>query len=322
MNLAHIHLLINHFPTVGFMVGIGLFLFGLFGKSNELKEASLVVFLGIALLTVPIYVSGNAAQAVVCQAPAETPANACPNPEPGVTLAAIQEHESVALYGLIFMLATGAFAWLGLWQYRRLQHFPAWNLVIILLLTLCTFTIMSRASTLGGEIHHQEIRDIASATAPDPHPFAREVGTFVVKRTWVWPTCETLHFVGLSLLFGVAALVDLRMLGMMRSIPFAALHRILPWGILGFGLNTITGMLFFVGAPQQYTGNPVFHWKMALMMLAGINTLYFTIFDEPWVVGKDDDAPFRAKMVAATALILVVGVLYCGRMLPFLGNAF
>src|SRR5215469_910954 len=153
MNLAHVHLLINHFPTVGFMVGIGLFLFGLFGKSNELKEASLVVFLGIALLTVPIYVSGNAAQAVVCQGPAETPANACPNPEPGVTLAAIQEHESAALWGLIFILATGAFSWLGLWQYRRLQHFPGWNVMIILLLTLVTFVIMSRASTLGGEIH-------------------------------------------------------------------------------------------------------------------------------------------------------------------------
>ena len=63
-------------------------------------------------------------------------------------------------------------------------------------------------------------------------------------------------------------------------------------------------------------------WKMVLMLLAGINTLYFTIFDEPWTIGKDEDAPFTAKLVAATALILVVGVLYCGRMLPFIGNAF
>jgi hypothetical protein len=81
-------------------------------------------------------------------------------------------------------------------------------------------------------------------------------------------------------------------------------------------------MLFFVGAPQQYTQNPVFIWKMALMMLAGINVLYFTIFDEPWTVGPGDDAPFTAKAVAASALVLVVGVLYCGRMLPFIGNAF
>jgi hypothetical protein len=322
MNLAHIHLLLNHFPTVGFMVGIGLLLFGLFGKSNELKEASLVVFLGIALLTVPVYVSGNAAQAVVCQAPGDTPPGNCPHPEPGVTLAAIQTHESVALFGLIWMIATGAFSWLGLWQYRRLSRFPAWNLGIILFLTLMTFVVMSRASTLGGEIHHQEIRDAADAAIPAAGQFGRALGTFVVKVTWVWPTCETLHFIGLSLLFGVAALVDLRMLGMMKSISFKALHRLLPWGILGFGLNTITGMLFFVGAPQQYTTNAVFHWKLALMMLAGINVLYFTIFKEPWEVGAGDDAPLTAKVVAVAALILVVGVLYCGRMLPFIGNAF
>src|SRR6516165_4213978 len=175
MNLAHVHLLINHFPTVGFMVGIGLFLFGLFGKSNELKEASLAVFLGIALLTVPVYVSGNAAQSVVCQTGEETPANVCPNPEPGVTLAAIQLHESVALFGFIWMIVTGAFSWLGLWQYRRLSRFPAWNLGISFFLTLMTFVVMSRASTLGGEIHHQEIRDAANAAAAAADPFGRAV---------------------------------------------------------------------------------------------------------------------------------------------------
>jgi hypothetical protein len=123
-------------------------------------------------------------------------------------------------------------------------------------------------------------------------------------------------------LFGVAALVDLRMLGMMRSISFNALHRLLPWGILGFGINMITGMLFFIGAPGQYTSNPVFEWKMILILVTGVNVLYFTIFDEPWEVGSNMDAPMGAKAIAASALVLVLGVLYCGRMLPFLGNAF
>ncbi len=58
------------------------------------------------------------------------------------------------------------------------------------------------------------------------------------------------------------------------------------------------------------------------MMLAGLNVLYFTVLDEPWVLEAGDDAPLTAKAVAVSALILVLGVLYCGRMLPFLGNAF
>jgi hypothetical protein len=108
----------------------------------------------------------------------------------------------------------------------------------------------------------------------------------------------------------------------MKSIPFSALHRLLPWGVLGFGLNVITGMLFFVAASHQYTSNPVFIWKLGLIMLAGINVLYFTIFDETWVLGPGDEAPLRAKFMAATAMVLVVGIIFCGQYLPFLGNSF
>jgi len=112
------------------------------------------------------------------------------------------------------------------------------------------------------------------------------------------------------------------MLGWIKGISFSSLHRLLPWGVLGFGINMITGMLFFVAASDQYTTNTVFHWKLALMMLAGLNVLYFTIFDEPWDIGARDDAPFLAKFVAATAFVLVIGVIFAGRMLPFLGKAF
>jgi hypothetical protein len=108
----------------------------------------------------------------------------------------------------------------------------------------------------------------------------------------------------------------------MKGISFQALHRMLPWGVLGFGINMITGMFFFVAASDQYTTNTVYQWKLVLIMLAGLNVLYFTIFDEPWEVGAGDDAPPMAKFVAASAFALVIGVIFCGRMLPFLGKAF
>ena len=66
---------------------------------------------------------------------------------------------------------------------------------------------------------------------------------FVTGTKWMWPICETLHFVGLSLLMGVVLLVDLRMLGFMKSVSFPVLHRLLPWGILGFGMNVMTGLV-------------------------------------------------------------------------------
>ena len=307
MDLAHLHLLLNHFPTIGTIMGGGLFVLSLITNSDDLKRASLVVLLGISLIAIPTYISGNGAQDAVKSLP-------------GVSKTLIETHEGAALVALGFIEVTGAFAWLGLWQFRRLARVPNWNLAVILVLTAVTLGLMARASNLGGEIRHGEIRTEHGIVSRDG--LARTVGSFVTDTRWMWPTCETLHFIGLSLLMGVAFLVDLRVLGVVKGVSFASLHRLLPWAALGFGVNVITGMLFFVGIPGQYIHNTTFYWKMALVMLAGLNAVYFTLLEEPWELGPKEDAPLTAKIAAASAMLLWVGVMYCGSMLPFLGNAF
>jgi hypothetical protein len=312
MDLAHIHLLLNHFPTIGYIIGGGLFLLSLITKSDDLKRASLAVLLGIALISIPTYMSGNGAQDAIKSLP-------------GASKSLIEAHEGAALVAIAFMLFTGAFAWLALWQFRRLGYFPTWNMAVILVLTMVSCGLMARASNLGGEIRHSEIRAGQGIVTPTPPPavgLARTIGSFVTDTPWMWPTCETLHFVGLSLLCGVVFLVDLRVLGVMRGVSFASLHRLLPWAALGFGVNVTTGMLFFVGIPGQYIHNPAFYWKVGLVMLAGANALYFTLFDEPWSLGPKEDAPLTAKIAAVSAMVLWVAVMYFGSMLPFLGNAF
>ena len=308
MTLAHVHILLNHFPTIGYIIGGGLFLLSLITNSDDLKRASLVVLLGIALIAIPTYMSGNGAQDGIKSLP-------------GVSKSMIEAHEGAALVAIAFMLVTGAFAWLGLWQFRRLARIPNWNLAVILVLTLVSLGLMVRASNLGGEIRHPEIRAAQAMVTPEG-ALGRTVGSFVTDTPWMWPTCETLHFVGLSLLCGVVFLVDLRVLGVMKGVSFASLHRLLPWAALGFGMNIGTGMLFFVGIPGQYIHNAAFYWKIGLAMLAGANALYFTILDEPWSLGPKDDAPLTAKIAAASAMVLWIGVMYCGSMLPFLGNSF
>ena len=407
MDLAHIHLLLNHFPTIGFLIGLGVFGAGLLGKSDDLKRAGLAVFVGIALLSIPIYISGNGAQEAICQSPAGKPCpdnslsavlqsggtgyssaplvvfsgGGCVEPpvaaakvdsgsvtglqvtymgfrctsapaisfsEGGgsgaaaaaklgpdrvtVSKAMIEAHESAALAALALMELTGALAWLALWQFRRRARFSRAVLGAIVLLGLATFGLMVQASNLGGQIRHPEVRDAAAAPllSPEP-PLARRVGAIVAGGwRWLFPACETLHFIGLCLLFGVAAVVDLRMLGVMKGVPFHALHRLLPWGILGFGINLVTGMLFFVGDPWQYVHvgnwlgaqNAAFLWKMIFVMLAGLNVLYFTVFEEPWRLDAGQNASLAAKCVAATSLFLVLGIMFWGRMLPFLGGSF
>ena len=65
--LTHAHLLLNHIPTAGFGIALLLFLWSLAGKKEELKRASLVLFVGVALLAIPTYTSGNAAAEAICQ---------------------------------------------------------------------------------------------------------------------------------------------------------------------------------------------------------------------------------------------------------------
>jgi hypothetical protein len=147
----------------------------------------------------------------------------------------------------------------------------------------------------------------------------------VTHYSWVWPTCETLHFMGLALLIGNVGLLDLRLLGAVKRLPVAPLSRLVRWGILGFVINLLTGIVFFVGAPSQYVNNIAFMLKLLFMALAAVNLLIFYLFGVARVVealGPGEDAPLSAKLIAATSLFLWVGVMFWGRMLPFIGNAF
>ena len=57
-------------------------------------------------------------------------------------------------------------------------------------------------------------------------------------------------------------------------------------------------------------------------MLAGVNAIYLTLFEGPWALEAGEDAPLKVKLVAASAMLIWVGVMFCGLMLPFIGNAF
>lgn len=303
---AHVHIVLNHFPTIGTVIGLGLYIASLVRKSEDLQRASLLILVIMALLGIPTYLSGSAAQ------------NAIRN-DAGISATAIEVHQNAAMLAFMFLGITGAFAWLGLWQYRRFTRPASWNVKTVLALSIITVLLMIRAGTLGGEINHPEIRGDGPEVASAEDISWRAVGqSFIFDNSWTWPAAETLHFIGLTMLFGVAIMVNLRVMGRLRSVPFSALHRLLPVGVFGFFLCLLTGMLFFVGNAERYIAVPTFAVKIALIVLAGINLLYFTLFDQPWSIGKDQDAPLGAKAMAISTLVFLVGALYFGRMIPFL----
>jgi hypothetical protein len=204
-----------------------------------------------------------------------------------------------------------------LWQWRRFGHESRWTDTLTVVFGIIAFAAVSRAGQIGGEIRHPEVRALKD---PGGKAFGRLAGDFISNTPWTWVVAETLHFIGLTLLLGVLLLILLKVMGYVASITFDTLDRLLPWAILGFGLNVVTGMAFFAAAPYQYIHNVAFYYKLAFILLAGLVTLIFT-FDPSWQ-REGQPAPVTTKLVAGAALFLWVGVMYWGSMLPFIGNAF
>ena len=147
---------------------------------------------------------------------------------------------------------------------------------------------------------------------------------FVVEKAWVWPLCETLHFIGLALLIGAIAPLDLRLMGFLKRIPLSALHALAPWAITGFVINLTTGLLFFIGSPGQYIANSSWYLKLLFLAVAGVNMLAFETTQKKRALAMEADerTPGLLKTIGAVSLVSWFMVLYWGRMLAFLGNAF
>jgi hypothetical protein len=317
MNLAHVHLLLNHVPIIGTLVTLGLFLVSIVANHDDLKQASLALFSLIALLAIPTYISGSGAQGALKESP-------------DVSMSVIEAHQGAALLAFIFMEITGAASLIGLWRFSLAVKNP-WvsgpgrlNLLAVLFLAALTSGLMAVVGNTGGDIRHSEILSGQEATSTIGAFGAGLMGAihhFVIDSSmWVWPILEDLHFLGLILLLGSVGVLNLRILGFLKQLPVAPLHRFIPWGIAGFGINVVTGFLFYLGMPDFYILNIVFQLKMFTILLAGTTLLVFyctSAFRSLEHLGPGEDAPPFAKFIAAGSIVLWIAVIVLGRYIPF-----
>ncbi len=153
---------------------------------------------------------------------------------------------------------------------------------------------------------------------------ATPASEWINQTTWMWPLCETLHFLGLSLLVGITGFFDLRLMGFFRRITVAAARELMPLAVAGFAINLITGLVFLTGLPGQYVNNPAWWYKVGFIMVAGVNALLYETTMSARVLALEPgaDTPGSVKLIGLLSLVSWLAVLYCGRMLPFLGDAF
>ena len=132
----------------------------------------------------------------------------------------------------------------------------------------------------------------------------------------VWLSIPALLAVGLAVLIGTVGILNLRVLGFAKQIPFQSVHQFVPWAIAGFGINLVTGVLAFTGMDQYYTYDWAFWLKMLAIMLLGLNVAVFYLtgaFESVKSLGPGENAPPFAKFIAATSMVLWFAVITLGR---------
>ncbi len=145
MNLAHLHLMLNHFPVVGSVIVALLLALALYRRSDELGRASLMLAALVGAVSVAVYFTGEPAEELVERLP-------------GVSEAITEQHEEAALVATIVVAALGALslAVLAMHRGRRMLSRRATGAALALALVACG--AMGYTAFLGGQVRHTEIR--------------------------------------------------------------------------------------------------------------------------------------------------------------------
>ncbi|HVL37287.1 MAG TPA: DUF6644 family protein [Burkholderiales bacterium] len=162
--------------------------------------------------------------------------------------------------------------------------------------------------------------------SPSPLGALEGSGLGQAMRQWLWlyPAVETVHLVGIALLFGSIAVLDLRLLGFSRGLSARRLAaHVLPWTAGSFLLIVPSGLLMFTAHASDFIQSEVFVLKMGLIAAAGINAALFhsTVFRSADVWDSEEirrlPPPPSVRAFAALSLALWIGVIACGRLLAY-----
>lgn len=151
MNSVHLHLLLNHVPVIGAVIGVGLLAVALLRRSSDLGKTAMALFTILAATSVVVFVSGEPAEELVEKLP-------------GFSEALTERHEEVARVAMIAMIIVGVFSVVGLLAFWK-RALARWVTPVALALSLVATGIMGYAANLGGMIRHTEIRSSSAAVS-------------------------------------------------------------------------------------------------------------------------------------------------------------
>lgn len=139
-----------------------------------------------------------------------------------------------------------------------------------------------------------------------------------VQSGWVFPLVESVHILSFALLVGAIAVVDLRLIGLLRHGAVEPLLRsAVPVALVGFGGALASGTLLFVAAAGELLANRAFAAKMALLMLAGLNAAAFHASAARDALRSTGPPSTGMRCAGAASLLLWGATVFAGRLIAY-----
>lgn len=152
MNDAHLHMIVNHFPIIGTIFGLGILITGLLLKNNSVKNTAYVLFIVAAIFAAFSMGTGDGAEDIAEKLP-------------GVTKEIIKTHEELADKFAILLYVLGVVSLVGIVLNIK-NHAKAkllsWLAIVI---AIGAVFLATKVGTSGGEVRHTEIRTDATQAA-------------------------------------------------------------------------------------------------------------------------------------------------------------
>lgn len=144
MSLVHLHLLLNHVPVIGAVLGVLILAVAVLRRNNDIGKLALWLFVVIGATSIAVFLTGEPAEELV-------------EGLPGFSEAITERHEEAAYVATLAMVAVGALSLLFLGVFRR-RPLARWVPSLTLALALGATALMGYAANLGGQVRHTEIR--------------------------------------------------------------------------------------------------------------------------------------------------------------------
>jgi hypothetical protein len=150
---------------------------------------------------------------------------------------------------------------------------------------------------------------------------ATPLSHLIQTTRWVIPALQTIHILGVAVVFSSAVLVDLRLWRLLnRDMPLPEVaRRFLPTIWPALLVLLITGSLLIIGEPRRSLLNSTFYLKMALLAVAIVFTalLQWSFSSSPNFWDKDRGRRMAGQLAATVSILVWCGILFAGRWIAY-----